>query len=427
MDPLTVAIVTGVGTSISAWIAARRAAKKRKQARETRRAKEREWPKHLVRTDGAELVATVGGALAKELGKTSKVTSKAAKTPKKGRQGFSLRLMTSFNLLEKPFLVAGPILILWLTAIVFLKEFAPTFYADIEPTANIAVAIVGAAVVGFWTNWIAIKMLFYPRRKNKLYRGVIPERRDELVEIMSNGILQRLISPEIILKYIQDHGIVKDLVKRVCDASESALTQPEVRAKVKGFLYGIVYDFVHEPETIDRVADGVEQIAVRWTKDPGLAKVIASITKNMWLPMLRKEVGVVMPSVPGALEGFVEHIVEMINEAPAKFAANAGNVETRITELIVAGLRQLDIKATIKGQLDLMDEAELERMLTGGVSEELRFIMTAGGVLGLLVGIALVWPVVTPFYLLAAILGWLLFRFTVEPRPSLKPQDFGAG
>ncbi|MBI2079034.1 MAG: DUF445 family protein [Euryarchaeota archaeon] len=423
---MTVAIITGVGTSLSAWIAGRRAAKKRKAAREARRAKEAAWPKHLTRVEGAELVGTVGGALAVELGKTAKAADKGARPAKKGRQGFSLRLMKTFNLLEKPFLFCGPVLLAWLTSAVFVKEYAPATYAEIKPTVDILVAIVGAAVVGFWTNWIAIKMLFYPRRRNKLYRGVIPERRDELVEIMSNAILQRLISPEIILKYIQEHGIVKDLVKRVCEASERALSQPEVRSQVKGFLYGIIYDFVHEPETIERVGEGVERIAVRWTKDPGVAKVVASITKNIWLPTLRKEIELVMPSVPGALEGLVDHIVELINDAPAKFAANAGNIENRLTDLIVAGLRQLDIKDTIKGQLDRMDEAELERMLTGGVSEELRFIMTAGGVLGLLVGFALVWPVVTPFYLLAAVLGWLWFRFTAEPLPTLKPEEFGA-
>ena len=97
-----------------------------------------------------------------------------------------------------------------------LSEFEKTTFASISENMNywlILIPII-SAFIGWFTNWIAIKMLFHPKDPKRIlgitFHGIFPKRQkvfaEKLGKLVSNELLsfgeieQKITSPENIQK-----------------------------------------------------------------------------------------------------------------------------------------------------------------------------------------------------------------------------------
>ncbi|MGM0369074.1 MAG: DUF445 family protein [Bacillota bacterium] len=102
--------------------------------------------------------------------------------------------------------------------------------------------IVGS-IIGYCTNWLAIKMLFRPLSKKEIFGftipftpGVIPRRREELAESIGGTVGQRLLTP---------------------DAFEKILQGPAMKTKVKEFIKIKIKNLELEERSIEQILDQV--------------------------------------------------------------------------------------------------------------------------------------------------------------------------
>lgn len=372
------------------------------------------WPENLPRVDPREFFFRWARRLLRTLG--LRFRRAAAPEPSPGPQAarartLSLRAAAAINLLYWPFFWTGILLLAYFPLDLALRRLFPLLHDRILPFADVALAIGGPAAVGYWTNWIAIKMLFHPRRRNAIWQGLIPARRNELIESISDGVLQRLISPEIVRDYLRQSDLLKTLVHNTLAGVKETLDHPQFRREIKGLVYGLIHNFATSEATRRSVEELFHQKIAGWTGET-LGEKIAEWTKALWGPMVLKEVLNSLPEVPRAMDNVLVRLDEALDSIPKFIERESGNLETTITRVIVEGLRGLDIKHVVRKQLDRMNERELETMLTGHVSTELRFIQTSGGVLGLLAGLALTYPATRPALLLVGALLWVVYRLT---------------
>jgi uncharacterized membrane-anchored protein YjiN (DUF445 family) len=245
----------------------------------------------------------------------------------------------------------------------------------------------------------------------------VPARRSQIIDSIAGGVLTRLISPEIVRDYLHRSGILKNFVERAVPAMRETIDDVEFRRDMKGLVYGYVYDFAISDETRRTVETMVQDKINDWTGET-LGRKIVEWTKSLWGPVVLKEVVKALPEIPRAMDHVFDRIDRGLDGVPRWIERESESIERILTTVIVEGLRGLDIKQIVKTQLDKMDERELERMLTGSVTTELRFIQTSGGVFGFLAGIAFVLPETRPALLLAAIGLWLAYRATVKRHRS---------
>ena len=63
------------------------------------------------------------------------------------------------------------------------------------------------ALIGWATNWLAVKMLFRPHRPVGFgplrFQGVVPRRQKDLAENIADTVQEELISPEDIAELVQ--------------------------------------------------------------------------------------------------------------------------------------------------------------------------------------------------------------------------------
>lgn len=78
-----------------------------------------------------------------------------------------------------------------------------------------------AAVIGWFTNFIAVKMLFHPKREVNLYlfklQGIFPKRQREVAENIGRMVARELISAEEIKSQISGSDSI-DYIKSIIEA-----------------------------------------------------------------------------------------------------------------------------------------------------------------------------------------------------------------
>lgn len=131
-----------------------------------------------------------------------------------------------------------------------------------------------AALTGYITNYIAIKMLFHPRKKIKILfleiQGIFPKRQKNLAEKLGKIVAEELFSMEDVKKSLQNPGNAEE-VSAIVDAKlddflDNRLTDAmpmlamfmndEIKQKTKATLLAEVQLML--PELVDRFVNKIE-------------------------------------------------------------------------------------------------------------------------------------------------------------------------
>lgn len=132
-----------------------------------------------------------------------------------------------------------------------------------------------AALTGYITNYIAIKMLFHPRKKVKVLfleiQGIFPKRQNKLAEKLGKIVADELFSIEDVKQSLQKPGNTEEIEgivdARLNDFLENRLPEvmpmlamfmnEELKQKIKSTLLAEVELML--PELIDRFINKIEQ------------------------------------------------------------------------------------------------------------------------------------------------------------------------
>jgi len=189
----------------------------------------------------------------------------------------------------------------------------------------VAMPVVGGAI-GWFTNFLAIRMLFRPRRAWRVLglriQGVIPQRRAELAERVAEAVERDLFSHDDIRQAVLDPDY-----------------QEALRSRVEGHLHDYLAErLAAAPRLLQRVLGG------------GFVGKLA-----------RGGAQEVMAYLPTLLEG-----------AAADLEAH------------------FDIRQVIRSKIDAFDLERLESLVTKIARRELRFIEILGGLVGAAVALLFV-------------------------------------
>ena len=181
-----------------------------------------------------------------------------------------------------------------------------------------------AAVIGWGTNRLAVRMLFHPRQERRILglrvQGVFPKRQKALAEKLGQLVARELFSMEDIRKQLQSEEFIAHATKTI-------------EAKLDEFLQTYLM------ETIPIVSTFLGSDMV--------AKV-----KHALVECLAK-------AVPELGEMFMSHLE-----------------------------KNMDVETVVREKVEAFSSDKLEEMLLGIMKKEFRFIEWVGAVLGFVIGLA---------------------------------------
>ena len=90
-----------------------------------------------------------------------------------------------------------------------------------------------ASMVGYYTNFIAIKMLFRPQKPSFFGRqGLIPRKQPELANQLGKGISEHFFNASELQQYLDDNQLLQKAAKRLKKQLDIALTNEQIQQKL---------------------------------------------------------------------------------------------------------------------------------------------------------------------------------------------------
>ncbi len=275
--------------------------------------------------------------------------------------------------------------------------------------------IIGA-VIGAFTNFIAIKMLFRPLKEVKVGKftlpftpGVIPKHQEELAQALSNTVYQNFFTNSDIEGIFMSDEMADAFSEGICNLLSNAsvekitanLSEDSV-LKIKEAVYNKIHLAIARADIAGIVAGQAESIiktksqngliAGRLLNDSRIsfisgiignevAKYIREHDLEIVAPILEQQAGEFKRNSVGDLAEYLgvdkETVHKVIKGGYLDFMSHA---KSTIAETF-------HIKEFIYNKIMELNPADIERLVNEAIKKEMNYLVYLGGLLGLIIGV----------------------------------------
>lgn len=288
----------------------------------------------------------------------------------------------------------------------------------------IATPLIGA-FIGYVTNWIAVKMLFRPRREIRLFGrrlpltpGVIPKGKARLARAVGKAVEEQLLTKEVLEDVLLSEKTKSRVQSGLTDWMEKQKQSAETLkdSAVRVFSEESVEDFIETAE------ENVTEILFQKIVDMEPGKLIADKVLDVAREKLKE-------SMFGMMIGgsFLETIAQQIEEKINEYVKENGRpvieqmvweeseklqekpvgelfveleeygidlpsfvvkqYEAIVKEKLPAILDTLRLSEIVESRINAMDVAEVEELMLSIMKKELGAIVNLGALIGFLLGL----------------------------------------
>lgn len=281
------------------------------------------------------------------------------------------------------------------------------------------------AVIGYFTNYIAVKMLFRPHYEKKIgnFRipftpGLIPKRKNDLASAVGRAVANSLLTEEdmsrmllsdevedsvtslcmkqlkkglkrsdrmgdVILKLTGDElyengrenlkeALKEKIMNGIMEADPGKIIAVEGKKAVQEMLAGTMFAMFLHGETLDSMAESVGAYAENYIKEKAPGMIVLQLEKEIALLEEKRvyQVGEPLLEYEAVLEEKVRGIYRIC----------IGKVAASIVS-------QFRIDAVIEQKIRDMDVCELEDLVMSVMKHELGMIVNLGALIGFILGL----------------------------------------
>jgi uncharacterized membrane-anchored protein YjiN (DUF445 family) len=288
-----------------------------------------------------------------------------------------------------------------------LKLFAPlcfgvfllSFWIPIEWLEKLLRACSTAGLIGFGTNWVAIKMLFRPREVRPIFgQGLIPSQRDELIQKVADEVVEKLINEEIISRELDESRLLSRLTEETAKEVRRLVRNPEFVRDTKQMVLTYAAKFTQSASFREDVAREVEK-RVEAIAGSRFAHGVVGRLRALWREPILRTVNRELDELPDTLDRLVGEVDSALDHIPAYLEKNQHQIDAALTRITMSLIREIDVRQLITKQLSTVTSDQLEQGFREFADDKLSYITLLGGVLGLVGGLVIIWPL----YSIAAI------------------------
>ena len=279
---------------------------------------------------------------------------------------------------------------------------------------KIIMPIVIGGVIGYFTNFIAIKMLFHPYRQIKIGKfklpftpGIIPKNQGRMAESVGNAVSSQLFTSEDIVGSIINEETKKEITEKITDM---LFTSDISLSKALG------EEDVENNEFVRSISDGMSNKICFKLLETDMKPVIRGVLSNILKE--NKKIGLFVSFLPTIEFKIEEGIKQYIEENGQEFLGNyildmikdiydkplneaiseTGVERERVLDIVGKGFdilakkvaeelpKRIDIGRIITEKINAFEVAQLEDLLMQVMKNELQAVINFGAVLGAIIG-----------------------------------------
>ena len=261
-----------------------------------------------------------------------------------------------------------------------------------------------SGLIGFMTNWVAIKMLFRPTHKRPILgQGLIPAQKDRIAYRLARAVSEDLINPEIIKQKIHESKAISKYREKATDYIRNIIDDPSFRSELKILVISYVDEMMAEPEVRENIARNlIEQIneTIDQNSFERVALKAYSFFKGQEMQDIVEEA---LTKLPDGVEKSLDKLDDFLDSLPDRIEKNSTVIEDLVTNLLYRLINQLDVHALVEDNLRNYDEKRLETLIKNASNDQLQYIQYLGAVLGTLGGF-IIWKPIASLIVIGGII-----------------------
>lgn len=275
-------------------------------------------------------------------------------------------------------------------------------------------------VIGYCTNYIAVKMLFRPRTEKYLFGhripltpGAIPKGKARLATATGEVVAKYLVTEEDISNSLLSQETENAVVEKVMDVLTWELRQDLGAIAGSGENYEIITNKINDIAT-EKIVAAIADIDIAGFVGEEGKKIILDLMAGTMFGMFINE-----QTIDPIIAGFSTELARVAEERGDEFIRpvvsnkmselrdatimellfSCGIEEDRIRELVTSAYRsavttgvssmleQIDIAGMIEAKINAMSTEELEVLVLSVMKKELNTIVNLGALIGFILGL----------------------------------------
>ncbi len=286
---------------------------------------------------------------------------------------------------------------------------------------QIILPVLIGALIGYCTNYVAIKMLFLPRRALHIGKwrlpmtpGVIPKNKARLATAVGNAVSDRLLTRQDILEGVKRSGVSE----RIVDGITASIVGSEasIRKLTDGAIPAEEMDAALEGASRrigQKILDGIKSIDLRVMVNDMLQSSFGALLSNPMVAMFLGGISLdsISEKVVQAIHGYIdEHGIEKaapmvrrelenllnqpLREGLAQLHVDADCIRRMLTNAVdrliddnaASLVGCIDVRGIVEAKINEMDVRELEELVLSVMKNELQTVVNLGAVIGAIIG-----------------------------------------
>ena len=247
-----------------------------------------------------------------------------------------------------------------------------------------------SGLIGFGTNFLAIRMLFRPVERRPIWgQGLIPAQRTRIIYTLAKGMHTHILNQELIRKRVEDTGLVKKVNNLLMDGSSGMVQDTDLREELKSTLYQGMVDFAGREDIRKDIREMID-VRLEENLEGGVKKLVLQTYKRFNKDDYDAAIDKIIQDIPKVAQEVMNKMESQLDTVAAYIRKQKKFTEEQIMMVFMDLLNRIDITTLLANQMAHFDEAKLERMVWEATNEQLLYIQYLGTILGIFGGL-LIW------------------------------------
>jgi uncharacterized membrane protein YheB (UPF0754 family) len=272
--------------------------------------------------------------------------------------------------------------------ILLTAVFLLSFRFDYDGLARILSA---SGLIGYGTNWLAITMLFRPRRKRPLLGwGLIPANKERIATSLAGAVSRNLVNPDLIRKRLVESRVLSNYLDRLADQTTGIIRSSAFRTDLDRLIMDEIRTWVGSEQIRGQMAEALADALEGATSSSRLEHIAFKAYRRMRGDSFLAMIDHAMRTIPDHVEPHLVYIHRWLDSIPEETRRHSADIETHILDSLHRVLSDMDLSALIRDTICAYDESRLELLIQEATSEQLKTIQYLGAILGTFGGF-LIW------------------------------------
>ena len=290
---------------------------------------------------------------------------------------------------------------------------------------NIIAGPVIGAIIGYCTNYIAIKMMFRPFEAKKIGKfkvpftpGIIPRRKESMAKAIGRVVEENLLNEDTVKnallsdevknqikakieqeigKHREDERTIEDIILNYVDGityiEEVARIEEKLSEKVKNKLLDIDVGEIFSEKVVEIIQEKMNSNFILNKFTGKVTETIKSPIKNAINKYFEEDgVSLINPAVKEGMKSLTGTTVGKIVQKVEKSGVDISDVVIKIYEDIIneklkSILSSLKIGEIIENRIKNMHMIEVEALILKTIKKELNAVVNLGALIGFILGL----------------------------------------